>query len=118
MNDNNNIIDIGDISGMVDIYDYYFDDLMLEKNGNVLLFMLPFPIKEKLDDMRLRRLLSIFVQVSNDKLPYETSLDERVKIISIIKELIKKKYNIFLSIEDGQLKLSNVVGNLEELLDK
>ena len=118
MNDNNNIIDIGDISDIVDIYDYYFDDLMLEKNGNVLLFTLPFPIEEKLDDMTLRRLLSIFVQVSNDELPYDTSLDERFKIISLIKEVIRKKYNIFLSVEDGQIRLSNVVGNLEELLDK
>ena len=118
MNDNNNIIDIGDISDIVDIYDYYFDDLILEKNGNILLFTLPFPIQEKLEDMSLRRLLSIFAQVSNDELPYETSLDERIKIITLIKKLIKNKYNIFLYVEDGQIRLSNVVGNLEELLDK
>ncbi len=118
MNDNNNIIDIGDISDIVDIYDYYFDDLILEKNGNILLFTLPFPIQEKLEDMSLRRLLSIFAQVSNDELPYETSLDERIKIITLIKKLIKNKYNIFLYVEDGLIRLSNVVGNLEELLDK
>lgn len=118
MSDNNNIIDIGDISDIVDIYDYYFDDLLLEKNGNVLLFTLPFPIEEKLEDLSLRRLLSIFVQVSNDELPYDTSLDERIKIISFIKEIIRKKYDVFLSVEDGQLKLSNLSKNLEELLDE
>lgn len=117
MKDNNNIIDIGDISDIVDIYDYYFEDLILEKNGNTLSFTLPFSIEKELDEMPLRRLLSIFVQVSNDELPYDTSLAERIEIISLIKEIIRKKYNIFLSVEDGQIKLSNVVGNLEELLD-
>ena len=31
MKDNNNIIDIGNIDNIVDIYDYYFDDMVLEK---------------------------------------------------------------------------------------
>ena len=116
MNDNKNIIDIGDISDIVDIYDYYFDDLLLEKDGNTLLFTLPFPIEEKLEDMSLHRLLTLFVQVLNDNLPYDTSLNERNEIIEFIKKIIKEKYDIFLSVENGQIKLSNFIGK-EKLLD-
>ena len=118
MNANNNIIDIGDISSIVDIYDYYFDDMVLKKDGNTLLFSLPFPEIEALEDMTLHSIMSIFVQVYNNQLPYEISVDERNNIITYIKKLIEDKYKIFLSVEDGQIRLSNVVGNLEEILDK
>lgn len=118
MNDNNNIIDIGDISSIVSIYDYYFDDMVLKKEGNTLLFSLPFPVIENFEDMTLRSLISIYIQVYNDKLPYEISKDEQKDIITYIEKLIKDKYNIILSVEDGQIRLSNVLGNLEEILDK
>lgn len=117
MKDNNNIIDIGNIDNIVDIYDYYFDDMVLEKEGNILYFSLPYPKTENLDNMSLRQLLAIFVQVSNDKLPYETSPQERKEIIDCIKNIINKKYNTTLSIENGQIVFYGLNKNLNEIID-
>ena len=118
MNDNHNIIDIGDISDFVDIYDYYFDDMVLKKENNELLFSLPFSEKIDLVDLKLRDLLSIFVQVYNNKLPYEVTSEERNNILEYIKNVILEKYKIYLTVKDGLLCFSNVVGNLEDILDK
>lgn len=117
MKNNNNIIDIGNIENIVTISDYYFHDMLLEKNGNELLYTLPFPKKQMLMDLSLREILAIFVQVYNDKLPYETTEDERLELIEVIKDTISKKYNMLLSVENGQLNLKNVSGNIEDLLD-
>ena len=118
MNENNNIIDIGNIEEIVTIYDYYFHDLLLEKQGNTLLFTLPFPEYKKLSDLTLRELLRSYIQISNDKLPYETTLEEREDILEEIKLTIEQKYNIFLNIIDGHINLSNVNGDINNLLDK
>lgn len=117
MKDNKNIIDIGNIDNIVDIYDYYFDDMVLEKEGNILYFSLPYPKTENLENMTLRQLLAIFVQVSNDKLPYETSPQERKEIIDCIKNIINKKYNTTLSIENGQIVFYGLNKNLNEIID-
>ena len=118
MEENNNVIDIGNLSNIADIYDYYFDDLILEKEGNSVAFNLPFPQDIPLEKLTLRELLCIFVQTSNDKLPKEISIKEKKEIISYIKELILKKYDLILSVEDYQIKISNLQCSLEELLDK
>lgn len=118
MQKNNNIIDIGNIADNVEIYDNYFHDLLIEKNGNTILFTLPFPIKQDLLEFTLRKLLSIYVQVYNDELPYETTIDERKQLLNAIEKIIKEKYNIVLDIINGQINLSNVNGDIEDLLDK
>lgn len=119
MKKNNNIIDIGSIEDIVTIYDNYFHDLLLEKRGNTLLFTLPFPVTEELSKSTLRELLAYYNQISNDRLPYETTFNERKEMLNGIEQIIKEKYDIYLYVdEEGKMNLSNVNTNIEELLDK
>lgn len=118
MKNHKNIIDIGNIEDLVTIYDNYFHDLLIEKRGNTILFTLPFPITKELSKSTLRELLTYYVQISNDKLPYETTFDERKEILNRIELIIKEKYEINLNVIDGKINLSNVNCKIEDLLDK
>ena len=118
MKEHNNIIDIGDISDIVTIYDNYFHDLLLEKRDNTLLFTLPFPIDEELSKSTLRELLSYYIQISNDRLPYETTIKDREEMLHGISDIVNEKYGIDIIDRDGNITLSNVTGNIEEILDK
>ena len=118
MEENNNIIDIGNIQELVTIYDNYYHDLLIEKRGNALLFTLPFPVNEELSKSTLRELLSYYVQIINDKLPYEITSKEKEDILNEIDKIINEKYGINLRIINGNISLSNVNGNIEELLEK
>ena len=118
MKKHNNIVDIGNIEDLVTIYDNYFHDLLVEKRGNTILFTLPFPITEELSKSTLRELLSYYIQISNDKLPYETTIDERKEILNGIKSIINEKYGIDINVMNGKINLSNVNSRIEDLLDK
>ena len=118
MKEHNNVIDIGKIDDLVTIYDYYFHDLLIEKRGNTIYFTLPFPEYIELSKLTLRELLSHYIQIYNDKLPYETTIDKRKDILKGIEDIIREKYQIYLSINNGQINLSNVNENIEDLLDK
>lgn len=119
MKTNNNIIDIGSIEDIVSIYDNYFHDLLLEKRDNTLLFTLPFPKIQPLSNSTLRELLNYYYQISNDRLPYETTFKERKDMLEGIEQTIKEKYDINLYVDEkGKLNLSNVNKNIEDLLDK
>lgn len=118
MKKNNNIVDIGNIEDIVTIYDNYFHDLPIEKRGNAILFTLPFPITEELSKSTLRELLSYYVQISNDRLPYETTIEERKEMLGGIEQIISEKYGIDLYVHEGEINLSNVHQKLEDLLDK
>ena len=118
MKEHNNIINVGDISDIVTIYDNYFHDLLLEKRDNTLLFTLPFPIDEELSKSTLRELLSYYIQISNDRLPYETTIKDREEMLHGISDIVNEKYGIDIIDRDGNITLSNVTGNIEEILDK
>lgn len=119
MNSNNNIIDIGPIEDIVSLYDNYFHDLLIEKQGNTILFTLPFPVEEELSNLTLRELLAYYIQIFNDRLPYETTTEERHEILEGIKETIQKKYNIYIDVDmNGKINYTNVSGDFEDLLDK
>lgn len=118
MDNHKGIIDIGNIKEYVDIYENYFHDLLIEKSENELLFTLPFSVKEDVSSFSLRRIISIYVQVYNDKLPYEISSEKRNQILNSLEKIIKEKYNIVLSVSDGTINLLNVDGKIEDILDK
>ena len=108
-----------DHDNIVSLYDNYFHDLLIEKQGNTILFTLPFPVEEELSNLTLRELLAYYIQIFNDRLPYETTTEERHDILEGIKETIQKKYNIYIDVDmNGKINLTNVSGDFEDLLDK
>lgn len=62
----NGIIEIGNLNGIAKIYDYYFDDMILEKRGNEVLFSLP---KEEVGPITQEVLLAGLYQALSDELP-------------------------------------------------
>lgn len=118
MNEHNNIIDIGDISHIAHIYNNYFNDLILEKRENEILFNLPEPQTVPLSSMTMRELLAHYMQIYNDKLPYEATMETRNEWKRAIEETILQKYDIYLSVINGQITLSNVNVDINEIIDK
>ena len=116
--ENNQIINIGNINDIASIYDFYFNDLILMKDGNSVLFTLPFPENIPIEKLTLRKLLSIFVQTSNDQLPYEMSIEDRIKIINAIKKVIKNKYGMEIGVKNGMITAYGYSGDINEILDK
>ena len=122
MKNNNNIINIGNIEDIAEIYDYYFDDLIIERKGkNVIEFNLPNEKIEKYEDMSLERLLTILAQAYTNNLP-DSLINEKEKIINIMKQNLKSKYNIDVEYNNGSLNISNasneVINYLEEYSKK
>ena len=88
------------------------------KDGNSVLFTLPFPENIPIEKLTLRKLLSIFVQTSNDQLPYEMSIEDRIKIINAIKKVIKNKYGMEIGVKNGMITAYGYSGDINEILDK
>lgn len=108
MKDNNNTLNIGNIEDIVEIYDYYFKDLLIEKTGkNSIIFTLPKPIEESFKEMDLERLLNIIVQVSSNAIPQKMSNTEKDELLTHIKKCIKDKYNIYVDYNNGKLEIFN-----------
>lgn len=108
MKDNNNTIDIGNIEDITEIYDYYFQDLLIEKTGkNSIIFTLPKPMLESFEEMNLERLLNIIVQVSSNTIPQKMGNDEKEELLTHIKKCIKDKYNIDAEYNNGKIEIYN-----------
>lgn len=108
MKDNNNTIDIGNNEDIIEIYDYYFKDLLIERTGkNSIIFTLPKPVLESFEEMNLERLLNILIQVSSNTMPQTLSTDEREDLLTQIKKCIKDKYNIDVVYNNGEVEIYN-----------
>lgn len=108
MKENNNTIDIGNIEDITDIYDYYFNDLLIEKNGkNSIMFNLPKPEIEDFEDMELKKLLGILLQVTTDKLSDHLKSEEKNELIQYLKNTIKNKYDIDVECDGHEINIYN-----------
>ena len=108
MKDNNNTIDIGNNEDIIEIYDYYFKDLLIERTGkNSIIFTLPKPVLESFEEMNLERLLNILIQISSNTIPQTLSNDEREDLLTQIKRCIKDKYNIDVVYNNGNVEIYN-----------
>ena len=116
--DNNQKINIGKIDDIAEIYDYYFEDMILMKEGNSILFNLPFSQVVPFEKQTLRELFSIFAQTIKDELPDPTPIQERKKIINNIKRIIKDRYGFDIKWENGSIVTYGFYGNLNEIIDK
>lgn len=107
MKNHNNTINIGNIDDIAKIYDYYFEDLVIErKNRSTIEFNLPVEEVEKYEDMPLEEMLTILGQAYIGKLP-ESAKNEREKIIEIMHKQLKKKYKIDVDYSKGCMYILN-----------
>ena len=113
MEKHHNIIDIGDISQFVDIFDYYFDDLLMEVKDNHFAFTRPSPIFMPLNDFEFNELLAMYAQAKQNEVPEccygETNREEYLEVLQAI---IEDKYHVKILDKDGEI---TVVGVNEEL---
>lgn len=107
MKNHNNTINIGNIDDIAKIYDYYFEDLVIErKNKSTIEFNLPVEEVEKYEDMPLEEMLTILGQAYIGQLP-ESAKNEREKIIEIMHKQLKKKYKIDVDYSKGCMHILN-----------
>lgn len=108
MKKNNSIIDIGNIEDITEIYDYYFNDLLIERESkNSILFNLPKPEDEAFEDMDLKKLLDIFIQISTNNLPTPFSSEKKEDLINSIKRIVKNKFNIDVDYNNKEIQIYN-----------
>jgi len=66
---NNNIINIGNLSDIAIVHDYYLNDMLIELRDNTLKYVLPVPVITYMDDFSHDELLSIIMDI--EKTDYE-----------------------------------------------
>lgn len=114
MKNHNNTINIGNINDIAKIYDYYFEDLVIErKNGNVIEFNLPVEEVEKYEDMSIETMLTILGQAYLGELP-ESLENEREKIIEIMRNQINNKYKIDVEYSNGCIHILNASNEISK----
>lgn len=107
MEKNNNIISVGNIEDIAEIYDYYFEDLVIEKKSkNSIEFNLPHEEVEKFEEMTLEKLIALFMQASQNDLP-ESLIKQKEELIIRIKDTLKKRFNIDIEYVDGNINIYN-----------
>ena len=119
MKENHNIINIGNIEDITDIYEYYFTDLLMERSSkNSIIFNLPKPINEPIEDMSLERLLALLYQVYKDLIPQKLSDEEKSNAISSIEKCIKEKYNTTVYCDNENITIYNPNEDVSKYLDE
>lgn len=114
MSAQNNIIDIGDLSDIAFIEDNYFDDLIIEKQSNAILYNLPFKKSYDIEDLPMKELIAIYWQTITDRLPEKES-EERINLITnIINDVLQKKYGFSLAKKND--KLIAILPNKSEIV--
>lgn len=116
MEQNGNVIDIGDISEMVEIYDYYFEDLYFEINDNKMIFNLSKPIFEPLEEKSLRSLIELYAQMFWISDTHLEKVD-REDVKREIERIVKEKYNVYLANDNGVVKLLGVNQEIHNEID-
>ena len=116
MEKNNGIIDIGNIKNIVKPYDYYFNDLILDKLDDTILFNLPVPEIIPLTNFSFIQLLDLYCKLLNNTISYETSKENREYMMSGIEETINKKYDVQLYNIDGKINISGLKCDFNDLL--
>lgn len=119
MKTHQNIIDVGDLSQFVDIFDYYFDDLLMEVKDNHFTFTRPRPVFMPLNDFEFNELLVMYAQAKQNEVPEccykETSKEEYMEVLQ---DIIENKYHVKLLCEDEKITVAGVDAELWEKLDK
>ena len=116
MKNHNSIISIGNIEDICQIYDYYFDDLVIEKKGkNTIEFNLPHEEVEKYENMSLERILTILAQAYQNELP-DSAQEQREYIINKMEFILKHRFKVDITYENGKINIWNASNEIIEYL--
>ncbi|WP_302133246.1 tetratricopeptide repeat protein [Thomasclavelia spiroformis] len=107
MKDNNNVINIGSIADIANIYDYYFDNLLIERTWDGIAFNLPKPVEQPLEEISIIKFYEFLAKyMSEYRLTYvEKEKIELKKKIKELKEYMEKRFNISVSIDLENYKI-------------
>jgi len=117
LNDRNGIVDIGAMGDIAHIEKYYFDkDLTIQRSGNMLMYNLPEPVFERLEDLPIKRALAIAVQFQRNQQPQEfESEDEELRTKQSIGKILWDKHRIRIDWETGKITIVDNPEGLKEL---
>lgn len=119
MKDNNNVINIGSIDDIANIYDFYFDNLLIENTRNGIAYNLPKPIVQPLEEVGITEFYEYLANyIFEHRLTYvEKEKIELEKKITDLKEYMEKRFNISILIDLENYKIS-VFNASKEILDE
>ncbi|KKX99936.1 hypothetical protein VN21_16940 [Paraclostridium benzoelyticum] len=97
LSSNNNIINIGDLSDIANIEEFYYDkDMLIQKEENTLIYLLPEEKVYPLDEVEKMDLLGIaqaIISDEKDQCGYKTD-EEKEALMKNIEEVLMRNYNI------------------------
>lgn len=115
MEKHNNIIDVGDLSDFVEIYDYYFNDLLMEIKDNNVCFTRPHPVFMPLKEFDLPELVTLYAQAKMNDVPGECYAEiSKEEYLKELKSIIEEEYDVKLLWDNKPI----VVGVNEKLWKK
>lgn len=107
LSNKNNIVNIGDLSDISHIAKYYYEiDMLIEKRGNSLLYVLEEPEKYRLDSLSKEKLLGLVCQITNESINklkrygIETN-QQKVDVVRDIEKILRSKYNMVILWEEN-----------------
>ena len=106
MKTHNNTISVGSLEDLTEIYDYYFDDMSIERCGNKrLMFSLPEAFTWELQDLDFFELENILISILGEtvelaNLPKEwDTWDKKIKPLA---DVFRSKYGVLLHVDDNK----------------
>ncbi|EOU2050679.1 MAG: hypothetical protein E6610_07500 [Clostridium perfringens] len=93
LSDSNNIINIGNLEDITEIKEFYYDDMILEIQGNKLLYSLPKPETYIADELPIEEILGIMYGIISGISPKECYGDKE-KTLNSLEEILIKKHNV------------------------
>ena len=119
MQKNNGNINIGSIENISHIYDYYFNDLLIENTQkNEYIFNLPIPELEPIEDMTISQILRSLYQIRQEDGDKWVKGD-KYELIKYLEELIKEKFGVLINYDEkGNISITNANDKVIEMFKK
>ena len=123
MRSHNNTLQIGSIEDITEIYDYYFDDMRVERYGSRhAMINLPESISFQIQDLDFLELYDLLLNIIDGHVKIENAPEGcstwQEKLTPII-DLFYSKYGVVVNVsEDNRVFLYNMNDNLRKKLDE
>ena len=122
MREHNNILDVGSLEDITEIYNYYFNDMEIVRNGRKKAWIsLPEERKQNIKDFDFKELLQFLLRILSGEIRITglpdncTSWQDKTKLIE---ELLYSKYDILFFIDDNRnMTFQNVSPDLQKVMD-
>ncbi len=123
MLEHNNTVNIGDISDIVDIYEYYFDDMKIERMGNrSLMFSLPQIIEKNIDSLNFFELYDLLLNILGGTVKI-TRLSDKVTTwqekLKKLTDLFYTKFGVMVYVDEKKnISMYNLSNDLMQKMNK